>query len=575
MRTFETKIQELKTAVLTEVARLTWEDRLQTGTAILDIPEKIIPGPTATLRCCIYKERAIINSRVKLAMGGDKSNPCLVEVLPIACDECPVTEITVGPSCRGCLATRCVHACPKDAITIVNHRACIDHEKCISCGRCVSACQYSAILKTQRPCEKGCPAKAISMGPDRKASIDVSQCIACGNCVYQCPFGAIQDKSFITDAIHMIMGAEHWGYKTYAVLAPSIVGQFAPASYGQVVAGLKKLGFNGVAEVALGADMVADRESEELVEKGMLCSSCCPGFVGYIKKKHPEMENLISRTPSPMVMIGLHIKEKDPDAKVIFIGPCVAKKKEFQLGRTMNAIDCALTYEELFAMFESRGIDLESLEEAPLDEASPFGRNFARSGGVAQAVAEALKEKGLDKEFQLKAVPCSGIEACEVALLKAKRGVLDGNFIEGMACDGGCVQGPAVWCVAPATGWMWRATLSRPAAAASPTRWPAGSWSPRTAWGRRSSLCPSLSPRRRRRPKQRARPGRPEPQTESRTPDLDTGPASGSCFRAERGQEQTQKRGAAFWPRRVLAAPGVTAPRHPLGCCQCHAPRTR
>ena len=372
MRTFETKIQELKTAVLTEVARLTWEDRLQTGTAILDIPEKIIPGPTATLRCCIYKERAIINSRVKLAMGGDKSNPCLVEVLPIACDECPVTEITVGPSCRGCLATRCVHACPKDAITIVNHRACIDHEKCISCGRCVSACQYSAILKTQRPCEKGCPAKAISMGPDRKASIDVSQCIACGNCVYQCPFGAIQDKSFITDAIHMIMGAEHWGYKTYAVLAPSIVGQFAPASYGQVVAGLKKLGFNGVAEVALGADMVADRESEELVEKGMLCSSCCPGFVGYIKKKHLEMENLISRTPSPMVMIGLHIKEKDPDAKVIFIGPCVAKKKEFQLGRTMNAIDCALTYEELFAMFESRGIDLESLEEAFKDGVKLF-----------------------------------------------------------------------------------------------------------------------------------------------------------------------------------------------------------
>ena len=161
-------------------------------------------------------------------MGGDKSNPCLVEVLPIACDECPVTEITVGPSCRGCLATRCVHACPKDAITIVNHRACIDHEKCISCGRCVSACQYSAILKTQRPCEKGCPAKAISMGPDRKASIDVSQCIACGNCVYQCPFGAIQDKSFITDAIHMIMGAEHWGYKTYAVLAPLHRGGSSP-----------------------------------------------------------------------------------------------------------------------------------------------------------------------------------------------------------------------------------------------------------------------------------------------------------------------------------------------------------
>ena len=73
MHTFETKIQELKTSVLTEVARLAWEDRLQAG--ILDVPEKIIPGPEASLRCCIYKERAIINSRVKMAMGGDKSNP--------------------------------------------------------------------------------------------------------------------------------------------------------------------------------------------------------------------------------------------------------------------------------------------------------------------------------------------------------------------------------------------------------------------------------------------------------------------------------------------------------------------
>ena len=190
MHTFETKIQELKTSVLTEVARLAWEDRLTTG--ILDVPERIIPGPTATLRCCIYKERAIINSRVKMAMGGDKANPLVVEVLPIACDECPVTEITVGPSCRGCLATRCVNSCPKDAIRIVNHRAQIDHEKCITCGRCLNACQYSAIIKTQRPCEKGCPAGAISMGPDRKASIDINKCISCGKCAAACPLGNIR-----------------------------------------------------------------------------------------------------------------------------------------------------------------------------------------------------------------------------------------------------------------------------------------------------------------------------------------------------------------------------------------------
>jgi len=439
---FETKIQELKTQVLTEVSRLTWEDKLQNSVALLDIPEKIIPGPKATLRCCIYKERAIINSRVKMAMGGDKSNPTVVEVLPIACDECPVTEITVGPSCRGCLATRCVRSCPKNAISVVDHRATIDHSKCISCGKCLSACQYSAIIKTQRPCEKGCPVKAITMGEDKKAAIDYSKCISCGNCVYQCPFGAIQDKSWITDAIHMVMGAQQWGYQTYAVVAPSIVGQFAPATFGQVVTGLKALGFCGVVEVALGADMVADQESEELVEKGMLSSSCCPGYVGFIKKQHPELVPLVSHTPSPMVMIGLHIKEREPDANVIFIGPCVAKKKEFQLGRTMNAIDCALTYEELMALFLSRDIDPATLEEDPLDEASGYGRAFAKSGGVSRAVARALEEKGVTEErFALKAVSCNGIAECEAALEKYKRGVLEGNFIEGMACEGGCVQG--------------------------------------------------------------------------------------------------------------------------------------
>lgn len=441
MHHFETKIQELKTSVMTEVARLTWEDKLDNGVALLDIPEKIIPGPNATLRCCIYKERAIISSRVKMAMGGDKVNPSIVEVLPIACDECPVTEITVGPSCRGCLATRCVNACPKDAIEIVNHRAQINHDKCISCGRCMNACQYSAIIKTQRPCEKGCPAKAISMGPDKKATIDVNECISCGTCVNQCPFGAIQDKSFITDAIRLLKGGQQWGYNTYAAVAPSIAGQFSPATFEQVVTGLKMLGFHGVTEVAMGADMVADQESDELLEKGLLTSSCCPGFVGYVKKKHPELEQHISHTPSPMVAIGLHIKEQEPNAKVIFIGPCIAKKREAQLGRTRNAIDCVLTYEELFSLFQSRDIDLEKLEESPLSEASPFARNFAYSGGVSAAVAQAMKEKGTDKEFDLKAVPCNGIAACEVALLKLKRGVFEGNFLEGMACEGGCVQG--------------------------------------------------------------------------------------------------------------------------------------
>ncbi len=439
MREFETTVQELKHKVLTSVARLAWEDRFQTG--MLDIAEKIIPGPEANLRCCIYKERAIINNRVKVAMGGDKTNPCMVEVLPIACDECPVTEISVGPACRGCIATRCVHVCPKDAISVINHRAVIDHSKCISCGKCISACPYGAIDRNVRPCEKGCPANAISMGEDKKAVIDPSKCISCGSCTNQCPFGAIMDKSFIVDVIQMLRGAERWGYHIYAVLAPSIAGQFAPASLGQVVTGLKQLGFYDVMEVALGADMVADEESDELVEKGMLASSCCPAFVEYIEKHVPEALPLVSHTPSPMVMIGRYIKERDPKAKVVFFGPCVAKKKEFHLGKTMGYVDSALTFEEIYPLFLSKDIDIEKLESDELTDASGYGRSFAASGGVAAAVKQVLKEK--QSEFEVKAVPCSGINECKVALLKATKGILEGNFIEGMACEGGCIMGPA------------------------------------------------------------------------------------------------------------------------------------
>ncbi len=443
MRKFETSVQELKDQVLKSVAELTWEDRLATG--ILDVPEQIVPGPEAKMRCCIYKERAVVSSRLKMAMGGDSSNPAMVEVMAVACDECPVTQIEVGPACRGCIATRCVHSCPKDAITIINHKATIDHAKCITCGKCVSACPYGAIEKRQRPCERGCAPGAISMGEDKSASIDVNKCIACGSCVYQCPFGAIMDKSYLVDVIQMLRGAARWDFRVYAVLAPSIAGQFAPATLGQVVTALKMVGFYDVAEVALGADMTAKAESQELVEKGKLLSSCCPAFVDYVEKNFPDLAPLISHTPSPMVMIGKRLKEKDPRARVVFVGPCVAKKREFQLGKTMGAIDCAITFEELYPLFESKGIDPEQLEETPLDEASGFGRSFAHSGGVAAAVAEGLKEHGVtDEQFKLHAVSCSGINACKAELMKMARGIGDVNFIEGMACEGGCVQGAGI-----------------------------------------------------------------------------------------------------------------------------------
>lgn len=311
----------------------------------------------------------------------------------------------------------------------------------MECGQCAKVCPYNAIHNFLRPCEKACKIKAISMDENKKAEINYEKCISCGACVYQCPFGAIQDRSFILDVIRLIKESENnTKYKVYAVVAPSISSQFSYAKLGQVIAGIKKLGFFSVVEAALGADMVSMTESQELLEKGFLTSSCCPGFVKYIETEFPDMEKHISHNPSPMVALAKYMKQVDEKTKVVFIGPCTAKKAEFQLEKTGGAVDSVITFEELQALFDSRDFDLSTLEEDVLDNASYFGRIFARSGGLSDAVAEALKEQGLD-ENKYNPIACDGIEECRVALLKASKNVLPNNFIEGMACVGGCIGG--------------------------------------------------------------------------------------------------------------------------------------
>lgn len=440
MRIFDTKVQHLKYKVLREVARLEWGDALFEN--LLNIPGIIVPGNTSTMRCCVYKERAIVGERIKLAMGGDKGNPNVIEVIDIACDECPMGGYEVTGACRGCLAHRCEDVCKKGAITFdSSHTAHIDKNKCVECGLCAKVCPYSAIINHKRPCEQSCKVKAISMQDNKAAKIDNEKCISCGACVYQCPWGAIMDKSFILNAIDLLKKSEHnQKYKVYAVVAPSISSQFSYAKLGQVITGLKSLGFHTALEAALGADMVAYAEAAELVEKGFLTSSCCPSFVDYIKKQFPELAMHVSHNLSPMAAISKYIKEQDKTAKIIFIGPCTAKKMEFQREEVRSYVDCVITFEELQALFDSRDLHIEDLPEDVLDNASYYGRIFARSGGLSDAVAQAMQEQGM-AHFLLKAVPCDGIEACKAALLKVKRNAPDGNFIEGMACVGGCIGG--------------------------------------------------------------------------------------------------------------------------------------
>ena len=410
-RLFDTAVQKLKYDVLKAVIRNEYEHCYDN--IYIDIPKEISPGPKATMRCCIYKERAIVQERIKLALGGDKNNPNVVEVIDIACDECPIGGIFVTPACRGCIVHRCQEVCPRGAIQIIDHKAVVDKSKCIECGKCTQACPYGAIIAQKRPCVNSCKVKAITVGEDKKAVIDNGKCISCGACVYQCPFGAIVDKSLVMDCIDILKKSENnTKYHVYAVIAPSIVSQFKYAKIEQVVTGMRKLGFHQVVEAALGADITLYHEAEEWKEKGTLTTSCCPSFVMFVEKNFPELAKYVSSSVSPMVETAMLIKRTDPAGKVIFIGPCASKKRDIEVG---------------------------SLEETSLDNASFYGRIFAKSGGIAQGVADVAKEYGVEG---IKPLAMNGIDECRAALTKLKFNRAVENFFEGMACDGGCLNGP-------------------------------------------------------------------------------------------------------------------------------------
>lgn len=437
MRIFDTRVQQLKYEVLRELIRAADRGKLQS--IYHDIPRIIMPGPKASLRCCIYKERAILEERLRMAQGGDPENPNIVEVIDIACDECPADGILVTQSCRGCISHRCMEACPKDAIHIIDKRAVVDKDKCIECGKCVSACPYNAIIKQTRPCVRACPADAITIDGDKKAVIDNDKCIACGACLYQCPFGAIVDKSMIMEAYDILKESDGGkNFKTYVVVAPSIVSQFKYAKIEQVVTGIKQLGIHQVVEAAMGADICLYHEAQELKEKGTLFTGCCPSFVMYVQKNFPELAQYISHTLSPMMQAAKLIKGADPAAKVIFIGPCSSKKSEYKQVDKAGIIDCVLSFEELQAFLDARNIDVSSLEETPLDNASYYGRIFAKSGGIAEGVVDVGKAIGIDG---IRPVAMNGIAEVKANMLKLKFKRATENFFEGMACEGGCING--------------------------------------------------------------------------------------------------------------------------------------
>ena len=188
----------------------------------------------------------------------------------------------------------------------------------------------------------------------------------------------------------------------------------------------------------MGADVTLYHEAKELKERGVLTTSCCPSFVMFIEKNFPDLVKYVSSSVSPMVETAFIIKREDPLAKCVFIGPCTSKKLEYRLPKTKGGIDSVLSFEELQAFFDARELDLAAMEDCPVDDASYYGRIFAKSGGITQGVVNVAKSMGVDN---VKPVSMSGLEECKINLLKLRLGRAAENFFEGMACEGGCLNG--------------------------------------------------------------------------------------------------------------------------------------
>ena len=464
MRGLYNSVTDIRRKVFTAIAEMAYSDDTDYARRIEEIPYEILPGTDAKYRNSIFLERAIVGERLRLGMGlpirnmGEFSalsdgieestiaekyyDDPLVNIIQFACNACPEKKIMVTNACQGCLSHQCTEVCPKDAIHIVNGKSVIDPDKCIKCGRCMDVCPYHAITKMERPCAASCGMDAISSDEDGKAQIDYDKCVSCGMCLVNCPFGAIVDKGQIFQTIY----AMKEGHEVIAAVAPAFVGQFGPSVTPDKLKGaLKELGFADVVEVAIGADLCTIEEAADFLDKvpekqPFMATSCCPAWSVMAKKLFPQFAPYISMALTPMVLTARMIKKDHPNAKVVFIGPCAAKKLEASRKSVRSDVDFVLTFEEVMGMFEAKNINLEQITVSePLTQGTNDGRGFAVSGGVANAVKNVILKEHPDMEVKMQTA--EGLKNCKTMLMMAKAGRLNGYLLEGMACPGGCVAG--------------------------------------------------------------------------------------------------------------------------------------
>ena len=467
MRGLQTPVRAIRRQVFTEVAKLGFKANAETLVADMEaIPYEIVGEDSEVkYRESIYRARAVVRERLRLAMGlslrpenkpvhltagVEASNisekyyePPLMQVIPSGCESCEENKYEVSNVCKGCLAHPCQEVCPRGAISMVNGKSFIDQDKCIKCGKCKSVCPYDAIAKKERPCKKACGVNAITSDKLGRAYIDADKCVSCGMCMVSCPFGAISDKS----QIFQLARALSEGEEIVAEVAPAFVGQFGPnINVRNFKAALEELGFSETYEVALGADIGAIAEAHHYVNKvttgelPFLLTSCCPSWAMLAKKFFPDLIDQISQELTPMVATARTIKQEHPNAKVVFIGPCAAKKLEASRRTVRSDVDFVVTFEELQAMFDAKKIvPSECGGNSSLHNATGAGRGYAVAGGVAEAIEKCINEyyPGVPVHIE----HAEGLAECKKALMLAKAGRMNGCLIEGMGCPGGCVAG--------------------------------------------------------------------------------------------------------------------------------------
>ena len=345
--------------------------------------------------------------------------------------------------CQNCLSASCQQVCPREAIKFVNGKSRIDPAKCIRCGKCAQACAYHAIVHLERPCQAACGMDAIGSDENGRATINQEKCVSCGQCLVSCPFGAIVDKGQIYQVVRSIME----GDKVIAIMAPAFARQFGKdVTAAKLSSALRALGFADVVEVAIGADICAVEEAKDFLEnvpakQPFMATSCCPAWHAMVHKLFPAQAKNISMTLTPMVYTARMVKREQPNARIVFVGPCAAKKLEAIREDIRSDVDFVLTFEELQGMFEAKEIDFESLEEDPKlkNAGTAAGRGFAVAGGVAQAVVDIIHAQHPDME--IKVANAEGLKDCRKLMTMAKTGKYNGFLLEGMACPGGCVAG--------------------------------------------------------------------------------------------------------------------------------------